>query len=227
LVKFWTAILVFSFVVPFPRSLERTWLVIGLTIASLTILKRGADTMYYYDACAAFAILAARVVDRVVACGPMWRRVHLLALAVWVTGTLIYDDLRYARFNSPQWGVEYNRLLATTRERRLDEPILSDDAYIPIRLGRQPEWDDPFVFSVMAQKGKWDDRVLADRLQRQYYSCVVLFCSNDLLTPRLWDLLQQNYVEEGVFPAHPSSPYHLYVPRRRKPPSEAVERPSA
>jgi hypothetical protein len=98
--------------------------------------------------------------------------------------------------------------------------ILAEDATVPVLLGQRPVVMDPFAFRVLAERGRVDDRPLAERIARREFDVLVLMgrvdqpgeslCPRFHFGSRVTAAMQQAYRFDRQV-----GPYYLFVPTAR------------
>jgi hypothetical protein len=101
-----------------------------------------------------------------------------------------------------------------------DSRILAEDATAPILLGQRPVVMDAFAFRVLAERGRVDDRQLADRVTRQEFDVLVMMgrvdhpeeslCPRFHFGPRVTRAMREAYRFDRQI-----GPYYLFVPMTR------------
>ncbi len=190
------------------KSPITVWCLVAVAFGVVGTAKRGADTMYYFDASAALAILAGTSLAR------FREPARFVMAGLLLPGTVLMlrQDLSRMQSISDASSRDYARLMIWLKPHAGRQNILSDDAAIPVALGEMPVWDDPFVFSEWAARGRWSDATIVAAIQRQQYAVIVVTDPNLLWTPSLRRAITQNYRLAVVFPEVMPAPRCVYVP---------------
>lgn len=100
-------------------------------------------------------------------------------------------------------------------------PLLSEDATVPVLLGRRPVLLDPYSYRVLVERGRVDPNVLSGRVRRREFTALVLLrhlhdpnhplnpAFNKLhFGPTVTDAIREEYQFE-----HRIGPYYVFRPR--------------
>ncbi len=96
-------------------------------------------------------------------------------------------------------------------------PVLSENGYITLHGTDPPVLLDPFYFSNLAAKGRWDPAPLTQMVAKKQFSAVVLTRPAEWplivqgiswFPPGVMKAVQQNYTYLGT-----QGRYYIYVPR--------------
>lgn len=156
--------------------------------------------MYFFDASAATAMLAGLAIDRASA----KRSVILLAALI----LCLYPDRLITRTTAPIVAQSYNAMLG---DLSAYPTILSDEASINIRSGRQWYWGDPLVLNALGTQGYWNSHSIERGIASKSYSAVVAW-NPTAWSPEEWQLLEQNYAAWRTYAAFKHS-YTVYLPK--------------
>jgi len=178
------------------------WAIFAIAFGLASCAKLGSDTMYFFDASAAVAMLAGLGLHNA---SPKRCAVLLCSLIP----CLVVFDLRIAKTAGPRVTDGYHAMLTDL------EPyptVLSDEASIAIQMRRPWYWGDPLVLNALAKQGKWDSTGIEEGIAQQRYAAIVIW--NPTVWPlRALDLVQQNYIQWRSYPAFKGK-YVVYIPKR-------------
>ncbi len=90
--------------------------------------------------------------------------------------------------------------------------VLSDDASIPIALGEEPIWDDPFIFTEWGELGRWREDEIGAGIRRKAYSAIIVSVPNLFWSVGLRREISRNYSLVKVFPGVLPAPRCVYLP---------------
>jgi hypothetical protein len=190
------------------KSATSIWFVTSLAFGLLGVSKVGADIMYFFDASAALAVLAAGVVIRL----PQLRR-PMLARAALTLGILAMC------WNDRNWLVksgdkDYRDMIAWLSSNASGKgQILSVDAGIPLALGQNPVFDDPFIFAEWAKRGAWSDEPLLAGIRAGKYSAIIMAPGNDFAwSPAVNAEIASRYTFAKAFHSLRPVGKYIYVP---------------
>jgi hypothetical protein len=193
------------------------WWVLSLAFGLIGTAKRGADIMYFFDNCAALSIMAGTALA-----AHSKATSSLAFLCAVLPGSVVMLTQNEARLQSisdsaNQDYVQMTKWLKQTPYVGCDQSILSDDASIPMALGRTPVWDDPFVFSEWVATGRWEGMDIANAIRERRY-CVIVVTDPNVLWPESFrSLIDQNYQLAEVFHRVLPEARCVYVPRSTDP----------
>lgn len=176
------------------------WALFSVLFGLATCSKQGADTMYFFDASAAAAMLAGIALHRARGKTPLLLMLLLLPC--------LFIDVVFTRTLRPEVQTAYEQLLCDVRSY---PTMLSEEASIPIQLHREWYWGDLFVLNQLGRSGKWNEREIDERLARRQFSAVVI------RDPEHWSkttyaIVQKEYALKRCYAAFIGE-YCLYVPR--------------
>jgi hypothetical protein len=181
-------------------SSAHVWAILAIGFGLATCAKAGSDTMYFFDASAAAAMLAGIGLHTATA-----KRATVLVCSLLLCVKVF--DLNIARTTAPVVAEGYRTMLTDLARY---PTIFSDEASISIRTGRPWYWGDPLVLNALATQGKWDDTEIARGIAARRYSAIVIW------NPTAWpkrdlELVQKNYIFRRAYPAFRNE-YRVYLP---------------
>jgi hypothetical protein len=71
---------------------------------------------------------------------------------------------------TPQYRAALDSLMA--RIARANKPVLSDDMVLLMRAGKEVPWE-PAIFTELASQGRWDQRLIIDRINSREFAMIV------------------------------------------------------
>lgn len=183
-----------------PLTSAHVWGFFAAAVGLATCGKAGADTMYFFDASAATALLAGLAINGASAkrCGIL---LCGLVLCVFISDRVI------ARTTAPSVAENYDRML---RDLRPYSTILSDEASIDIRSGRPWYWGDTLVLNALGTQGRWDGNFIEHGIAKREFSAIVVW-NLSVWSPEQRKALQQNYSLWRTYPAFKYR-YSVYLP---------------
>jgi hypothetical protein len=184
------------------------WGLFATAFGLLTCAKAGSDTMYFFDAGAAAAMLAGLGLD-----AASTKRAVIMVSSLMLC--VFVPDAAIARTNAPIVADSYRRMVDDLRQY---PTVLSDEASISIRTGRPWYWADPLVLNELGRQAKWDSSPIDRDIAAQRYSAIVVWNEN-VWSPVTWGLVRQNYALWRTYPAFKNH-YSVYLPLNHAPKDE-------
>ncbi|MEO7993451.1 MAG: hypothetical protein ABI743_03555 [bacterium] len=219
----------------------RTWLVYGM-LSSLTLITFGAtgsDSNYYLEPLAALlaiiAICPAGLLepDPDVSLGPLTLSSNALGglLVAAFMGISIWGQSgTYMAVPNDQWTAETRDQQLMEQLRQVPGPVLSEDFSFTLAAGKEPDFQ-PYIFRLLAEKGKWDETRFVQRLTDGYYDRIVLHANlfqpgnseepgsdplgagYDRLTPAMEDAIRAHYALVPPESQWFDGQWYLYAPK--------------
>jgi len=193
------------------KSRLGVWLVVSFSFALLAVAKRGADTMYFYDASAALAVMTGEIASQISKQARPWIALTILAAGFvtvfWGDRVNLTNSINDADYRAMQAWV-----LSGPKGR-----VLSDDAGLSLMLKQAPTWDDPFIFAEWAKKGRWDERPIVNAIRAKEYAFIAVTGRDALWTPVSLREIAANYRLAGVSASEVPWPKCIYVPVGQRP----------
>lgn len=182
------------------KTAAHVWAIVALGVGLLTCGKFGADTMYFFDASAAVALLSGIAISR-------RSTGTAVALLLALLPCVLVSDVVLARTSRPAVQENYRRMLGDLRP---FPTILTDEVSIDIQSGRPWYWGDPLVLGQFERHGQWDASVIESGLATHRFAAVVVW------SPLVWsktqsDILHREYHLWKTYPAYKGS-YLVYLP---------------
>ncbi len=193
------------------RSLPHLWFLAAAGAGLLTAWKDGANTLYFFEASAALAILVGGVTSSLIRQARPISQVKG-AVLVFLLTLVVFRSNAYAwRMCDPSTGEEYARLLLYLRQHKpAGGQLLTQDVSLSLALGERPLWNDALVLGTLAKQRRWDDRLIVSNIrQRRYYAVVSLVYH--FWTPAMQKELADNYTRAATFGG--TFEHVVYVPR--------------
>lgn len=192
------------------RGLGLPWFLISTLVGLATVGKLGSGSMYFFDTSAALGLIVAEALPR--EDDDSWRKQTTIALfvALMAAHGVRTHPLAY-QLTLPVYSAAYENLIETLR--KCGGKVLADDASIPISLGQEAAWDDPFVFNALEHSGRWDPAPLTRAVQKREFEFVVMRTAGWWPSP-VQEVIRANY--DFSFGESSSAVGHYLVYRLKK-----------
>lgn len=183
------------------RTPAHVWTIVSVAVGLLTCGKQGADTMYFFDASAAVALLSGIAMARASS-----KTVAVLVIAL--IPCVLLSDVALAHASSKAVEQSYRNMV---NDLRPYPTILSDEPSIDILTGRPWYWGDPMVLYQLERAGKWDSSFIERGLKTHQFSALIVWNRN-AWSPKTLATLNHEYRIWKTYPAFKGS-YTVYLPR--------------
>lgn len=176
-----------------------TWFYVSAAAGLLTDWKDGANSVYFFEASAALAMIAGQTLHSILNRRRTTVWVSCAALAAAIVLILGQSDTTAWQMVHPENVHAYDELADYLRSKRVaGRSLFSQDASLSLAVGEEPVWNDALVLSALRKQNRWDDSFPALQLRTQKYYAVVILV-NRFTTPALRDELANHYYRAAVF----------------------------